>query len=171
MILFQFINNCKKKYFKEQQAHNTFLSLHDVYDTFFGEYVPLKKYIMFPWPLSGSLLWGSLFTVFIRRTCTKETPRNRILLNRIKEQCFHLISFGKHPFQQMLTETHVSARASSPHLPLRRSPWRGTSPWAVTSRQSETCFSRCCRHSRTPRMPPASWSWRGKEDSQPGLPH
>lgn len=43
MILFQFINSCKKKYFKEQQAHNTFLSLHDVYDTFFGEYVPLKN--------------------------------------------------------------------------------------------------------------------------------
>lgn len=126
---------------------------------------------MFPWPLSGSLFWGSLFIVFIRRTCTKETPWNRILFNRIKEKCFHLISFGKHPFQQMLTETHVSARASSPHLPLRRSPWRGTSPWAVTSRQSETCFSRCCRHSQTPRMPPASWSWRGKEDSQPGLPH
>ena len=81
------------------------------------------------------------------------------------------MSFGKHPFQQMLTETHVSARASSPHLPLRRSPWRGTSPWAGTARQSETCFSSCCHHSQTPRMPPASWSWRGREDSQPGLLH
>lgn len=126
---------------------------------------------MFPWLLSGSLFWGSVFIVFIRRTCTKETPWNRTLLNRIKEKCFHLMSFRKHPFQQMLTETHVSTKASSPHLPLRRSPWRGTSPWAGTARQSETCFSRCCHHSRTPRMPPASWSWRGREDSQPRLPH
>ena len=111
-----------------------------------------------------------LSVVFIGRTCTKETSWNRILLNRIKEKCFHLTS-RKHPFQQMLTETHVSARLSSPHLPLRRSPWRGTSPWAGAARQSETCSSRRCRHSRSPRTPPASWSWRGREESQPGLPH
>lgn len=65
---------------------------------------PFKKHILFPWSFYGSMevFFGAIFFFLTRRTYTKETPWNRILLKRTKNM------FQPHILQKIffLVNTH-----------------------------------------------------------------